>query len=201
MTGGFYLVEAALIAVLVDRFILERSMGRTRLFAASATTGQPLIAGCIVTIMLAAATAGAGALDLLILLPLSAPFLFAVMLVSCIVFAAFAGEAIFSKRFPFEPVNRLFSRAAVVSSLLGLMTVVPLAREPAGGVSLLFRSTATAVQGGSIYLLILFVFNGIWEKATPPANSRTSAALARELVAAGLLAMVLRGLSYLRLFG
>jgi Na+-translocating ferredoxin:NAD+ oxidoreductase RnfA subunit len=84
MSGGAYLIASALIAVLTERFVLDRCLGRTRLFAVS-TDIRGALAGAVVTaVLLTAGTAVTWLIVAVALVPLRAVYCSATVLIAVI---------------------------------------------------------------------------------------------------------------------
>jgi Na+-translocating ferredoxin:NAD+ oxidoreductase RnfA subunit len=183
------LIGIALITVLIERFVLEGRIGRTALFAASTNAAASLPGAGIVAGMLTAGAAGAW-----LTIPLGASWCYPIALIGVILAAALGAESAFARRCFFPVLNRIFTRAAVVSSLLGIVILVPQVNP---GLSFV-KSITTALLAGAVFAVTRLLYYGVRERIR---NGRPGAAsVAQELVAAGLLALALAGISTLNFF-
>lgn len=183
------LIEISLVTVLVERFILEGRLGRTALFAASTNAAASLSGAGIVAAMLTAGAAGAW-----ITIPLGASWCYPIALIGVILVVALGAESAFARKFFFPALNRIFARAAVISSLLGIVTLVPQVNP---GLSFV-KTVATALLAGAVFAVVRLLYYGVRERIR---NGRPdTASVAQELAAAGLLALALAGISTLNFF-
>lgn len=193
MTGLMPLIVAALAVVLAERFVLDRRYGRTpfsglsrNLPAALADTG--MAAGILV-----AGAALAWPAAALVLVPAHAAFGYGAVLV-----AAFAGLALAAKPLAARQQGQCMARrqcfrAAAVSSLLGIMTLVPRAFTTTGGFPAFGESVVTAACAGAVFAFIRFLYGGIREHIALAGNGDERGTLASELLTAGLTALACGG--------
>ena len=201
MMHGLQPAGAALIAVLADRFVLDRCFGRRCM---PTMLDRTFPEAGIVPVLLTGGAAAAWVIAALVLNPLRAAYCYAPVLVAVILLLATGGEAVLERWRPFEMLNRVFGRAAVISSMLGLLVIVPAAGHHAVSFS---QSAAAGILTGTVFVIISLLYSGIREKAGLTCQTRLtgtgrgSEAFAKELVAAGLLALVLAGVLNLNLSG
>lgn len=201
MTGGTHLIGISLIVVLAERFVLEGCLGRT-LFSdrtknpAAALAGTGIIAG-----MLTAGAAAAWTFTALVLIPAGAAYCYAPVLIVAFLGLALAAETVFSRFGPFPLLNRIFERAAVVSSLLGFMVLVPQMGGDVRHAVSFVQSVATAALTGAVFGVISLLYGGVRERVVySGTRQEAGGSLARELAAAGLITLVLAGISALNFF-
>lgn len=196
MISGMQFAGAALIAVLADRFVLDRCCGTRSMTTALDRTFPE--AG-IVPVLLAGGTAAAWVVTALVLNPLHAAYCYAPVLIAAILLLAAGGEAALARWRPFEMLNRVFGRAAVISSMLGMLVIVPAAGHPAFSFP---QSTGTGILAGTAFVIISLLYNGIREKTGQAGlTCQPRLELAKECIAAGLLALVLAGVFHCNIYG
>ena len=179
-----HLIGIALIAVLIERFVLDGRLGRTDFFATSTDIAASLPGAGIVAAILAVGAAGAW-----LTIPLGAAYCFPVAFIGVVLAAALAAESMLASRCFFPACNRIFTRAAIISSLLGVMAFVPQVGDTTHHTVSFGKIIGTALQTGAVFAVIRLMYYGARERFV---NGRPGAAsVIQELTAAGLLALAL----------
>jgi Na+-translocating ferredoxin:NAD+ oxidoreductase RnfA subunit len=188
-----HIIGTALIAVLIERFVLEGRLGRTDLFGTSTDIAASLPGAGIVAAMLTVGTAGAW-----LTIPMGSAYCFPVALIGVILAATLAAESMLAQRYFFPACNRTFTRAAILSSLLGIMVFALQVGDTTHHAVSFAKSVGAALQAGAGFAVIRLMYYGARERFV---NGRLGAAsVAQELTAAGLLALALTGITTLRIF-
>ena len=200
MTGGPHCIGIALIVVLAERFVLDGRLGRTPFSDRTKNFAAALADTGIIAAVLTAGAAVAWPVAALLLIPAGAVYCYAPVLMAAFLMLALAAEPVFSRWWPFFVLNRIFARAAVVSSLLGFMVLVPQMGNDARHAVAFTQSVATAALTGAVFAVTRLLYHGVRERVVYIGNGRAGGSLAQELAAAGLIALVLAGISTLNFF-
>jgi Na+-translocating ferredoxin:NAD+ oxidoreductase RnfA subunit len=193
MTGLTALIAVALAVVLAERFVLDRRYGRTPFSELSSNPAAALADTGITAGILTAGAALAWPVAALVLVPAHAAWCYGAVLI-----AAFTGLAMAAKPLAVRQRNYLMAerqciRAAVVSSLLGIMVLVPQALTTAGRFPSFGRNILTAACAGVIFAFIRFLYAGIREHIALAGNGDERGSLVAELLTAGLTALACGG--------
>jgi Na+-translocating ferredoxin:NAD+ oxidoreductase RnfA subunit len=199
MTNGTGFIGASLIALVVERFILERYLGRKSLSTTSGRFAQTGASAMAVASMLIVASAGAGLLSGTVLLPVGATYLYAPVFIMVIMLCGLAGQMLFSSWRPRIALNGEFGKAVVIGSMIGYLTLVPQSGDFSLELSLA-RTVAHAAEAGGVFFLVKLLYCAIQEKSDFAKAATGGLLYARELATMGLLALVLKGISNVHLF-
>jgi Na+-translocating ferredoxin:NAD+ oxidoreductase RnfA subunit len=191
---GIGTIAASLIALAVDRCLLERRFG-THVYRTS--TGR--IAGNALSAIAVAAFLIIGAVlvwfvDTNILRPLNAEYLFIIALVMIF---ALLGLLVALPPVPQKFLSRFSAengKTVVLSTLLGLLTLVP--APDAVDASPAFSSLVVAgAKSGALFLFVKIVYTSIREKQGASKPVPGALAYAHEFALMGVLALVLYGIA------
>lgn len=200
MITGTHIIGASLIALLVDRLVLERHVGRTPFSGASTRISTTLSSALPVIVVLTLSSAMTCALVDYLLRPLGAAYLYPMVFAAAIAATAMAGELLLSKWLSPEMRNRVSGRTAVSAAVLGFLVLVP--QNHSAGACAISPATGTldAAIAGAVFLFVALIWNGIREKIDLANDTNSRLSPAQELVAAALTALVLSGVSGSNLF-
>lgn len=193
------IVGASLIALLVDRLVLERRLGTTPNSCASTKISMTFGYALPVLIVLTLSTVGTCALVNYVLQPLGVAYLQTMVFAMFIVATTLAGELLLQQWQSPEMRNRVSGRTAVIAAILGFLVLVPRSFSGPGAFSCA-GSVFDAGFAGIVFCFVVFFWNGIREKIDLANETTRPLSLAQELVAASLIALVLLSVSRLRFF-
>jgi len=189
-------VGAALVALLADRLVLERSLGATP-FSKPSTRLQSGCGSALPVSVLFIFSAGIScALVTRLLAPIGAGYLFPLVFAAFLALAGIAGELLLSKWETPGMRNRIFGRGALGAAILGFLIVMPQNACILSGATTCGRSMPKdIVLAGAIYFLVALIWNGVHEKIELTGISGHRLSPAQELCAAGLIALAMLGIS------
>jgi Na+-translocating ferredoxin:NAD+ oxidoreductase RnfA subunit len=197
MIVGNHVVGASLIALLVDRLVLERRLGTTPFSATSSKFSMTIGYALPALIVLAISSLIASALVRYALQPLGAAHLYPVLFAAAVVATALAGELLLPKWLSPELRNRVSGRTAVMVMILGFLVMVP--QGTADPLSC-GKNVCSAAATGIVFFIVTLLWNGIREKVELGSIDKKPLSPAQELVVAGLLALVLQSIAGLSFF-
>jgi Na+-translocating ferredoxin:NAD+ oxidoreductase subunit B len=189
MTGRIPLFAVALVVVLVERFVLDRRYGRTHFSGISGDLPAVLADTGISAAILTAGTALAWPIAALALVPAHAVYCYGAVLIAVYTGLAMAAKPLVARQGNYFMADRQCIRAAVVSSLLGIMVLVPQALAEAGGFPAFWQSVRTAALVAAVFAFIRFLYRGIREHIALAGNVNERGTLVSELLTAGLIAL------------
>lgn len=200
MIIGTHVIGASLIALLVDRLILARRLGSTPFSTASTKVSVAAGIALPVFFVVVISSAVSSAIADFALRPLCAAYLYPVVFTAAIVATAFAGEGLLTKWQSPEVRNRISGRTTIAAAILGFLVLVPFGNVGAPDTLSCAKGILDAVLSGAVFLGVTFLWNGIREKIDLMSDTKKPLSLAQELVAAGLIALVLLSISSLHFF-
>ena len=200
MIIGTHVVGASLIALIVDRILLERRLGATPFSGASTKISMTLGYALPVLVVLTLSTVAACALVNYVLRPLGAVYLQPMVFTMFIVATALAGELLLLRWQSPDMRNRVSGRTAVIAAILGFLVLVPRSCTDGHYAFSYAGSAFDAASAGIVFFFVVFFWNGIREKIDLANEKNRPLSPAQELVAASLLALVLLGVSQLHFF-
>jgi hypothetical protein len=184
------LVGTALLAVLLDRHLLDRIFG-----SSSPLAGGRVVFHCAkvcgMLCLLVPAACFSWIITDFVLLPSGLKYLCAPVFLSFVVGFGIAADALLARLDRFPLWNRLAQRLMVLSAVMGLMIVEPLCAG-SGGRDLSLADIALAAGLACLaFGAILMLCFGIREKTLPNRTATVTASLARDIALAALLALAL----------
>jgi Na+-translocating ferredoxin:NAD+ oxidoreductase RnfA subunit len=189
------LICLSLLAVLVDRFALDKRIGKTPFSSSSTNLVRRLPDTGIVVALLCGGAIGSWLLTSVLLIPLGAASCSLPAYLVTVLGLAMGGEALLARWWQFEVLNRIFTRAAILSSLLGAVALMPWPGDHPGAAASFLHSIKTALLTGMIFAVVRMFYDGVMEKAGVFDERQSGKLLARELAAAALVALALGGVS------
>jgi Na+-translocating ferredoxin:NAD+ oxidoreductase subunit B len=203
MTGIPALVTAALAVVLVERFVLDRRLGRPSSYCLSSNSAAALADAGFVAGLLTLGAALAWPVAVFVLVPAHAEFCYGAVLVAVVSGLALAARPLLARQRNHSIDDRRCIRAAVVSSLIGIAVLVPQSIAGAGRIPAFMQYVGTAAIASAVYVIIRFIYGGIREHMTLVGNGRSQSqsTLVSEVLTAGLTALACAGLPFLSIPG
>jgi Na+-translocating ferredoxin:NAD+ oxidoreductase RnfA subunit len=193
MTGSTLLFAVALAVVLVERFVLDRRFGRTPFSGLSRNPAAALADTGIAAGILTAGAALAWPVAALVLVPAHAAYCYGAVLIAAFTGLALAAKPLVARQRNYFMADRQCIRAAVVSSLLGIMVLVPQALINAGRFPAFSQSVLTAALAAVVFAFVRFLYGGIREHLALAGNGDERGPLVSELLTAGLTALACGG--------
>lgn len=163
MTGTMTLVAVALVAVLAERFVLDRCFGRMPFSLLSRNSADALYDTGLIAAILTLGAALSWPLAAFVLVPARAEYGYGAVLVAALTGLAIAAEPLVARRRSYYMARRQCMRAAAVSSLIGIMVLVPQAVGDAGRFPDFTRSAGAAAMAAAVYSFIRFLYGGVRE--------------------------------------
>jgi Na+-translocating ferredoxin:NAD+ oxidoreductase RnfA subunit len=197
MIIGAPIVGASLIALLIDRFVIERRIGATPFSAPSTKFSTTVGSALPVLITLIISSAASGAITVYALQPLGAAYLQPIVFAALIVAISLGGEILLPQWQTQEMRNRVFGRTTVITAILGFLILLPQSRSTGPDKLSLAWSILNAAIAGITFFFVVLIWNGIHEKLYLARGPNERATLAKELVTASLIALVLLSISSL----
>ena len=194
MTGSPPLFAVACAVVLVERFVLDRRYGRTPFSGLSSNLPAALADTGTAAGILTAGAALAWPVAALVLVPAHAVYCYGAVLIALFTGLALAVKPLAARQQDYFMADRQCVRAAVVSSLLGMMVLVPQALTGAGEFPAFRQSVGTAMLAAAVFAFIRFLYGGIREHIALAGNGDERGPFVEELLTAGLTALACGGL-------
>jgi Na+-translocating ferredoxin:NAD+ oxidoreductase RnfA subunit len=194
MTHG-NLVGISLAVILFERFVLDRRTGKTPISPTSTKLRQRAIDAGVVLALLIIGAIGSWLLALFVLAPCGVVSCSLLAFIIVIVGASMGIEAIVATWLPFDMLNRIITRAAVLSSILGTIAFLPWWCDSPGHAASFLHCIKAAVLTGASFAAVRMAFDGVMERAADCEENKPDVRLARELAAAALVALALAGIS------
>lgn len=194
-----HLFALSIVAVIVDRHVLDRCLGRGYAFRNEHPFKRSLVLGACVTGILLLSSFFTGVAMDLVLTPLDAVYLLPLTYIIAIVATALCAELLFSLLRPFAQLHRLFARASVLAAFLVLPVLAPLFGAYEQEYLLYWRSVVLGGISGLAFTLALVLHTGI-TRMPVFTDGRRDDSLARELLIGALLLLAFEALSPLPLF-
>jgi Na+-translocating ferredoxin:NAD+ oxidoreductase RnfA subunit len=196
MMHASYLMGMSLVAILIDRYALDRCLGKVNIYPNVNELVKDAARGIAVMVVLVLATGGAWLIADSVLFGAGLEYLYPLCMISIVVAISFSGELLFALWNPQKPFHRLFARTSVLCSLLYFTQFMVGAGTPGSLKTTLVQAATT----GIIFTGMLVLFNGIRNRAIPEKNLSTLARLTREILIAGLLLLAFSGVETIPFF-
>ena len=198
MTSESQLFGVVIIAVLADRMLIARRPDAQSFPHGSTRLGRTIPAVLTAPALAMIAALLTGLIAGMVLTPLGALFLSALVFIAVMLAGALAGESLLGQGKRFSPLNRIFARATVVGSILGLAAIVLWPGQTDMEAASPGSFAAKAALYGVSYAVIRVIYDGILEKVSDDQPEKPVAPLAREMIMMSLLALV--GIGILKIF-
>jgi Na+-translocating ferredoxin:NAD+ oxidoreductase RnfA subunit len=195
MIGGTGIIGASLIALFTERCILDRYLGCRVCISVTGRLSRNASGAAAVVFMLIAGSSAAWFTTMEVLRPLGMEYLYTPTLIMFFLLIGFAGELLPFPRRTVAPLNAESGKAVVISSLLGVLTIVPGTGAFSAGLSL-----TQAAEAGGAFFFIKMLYGVIREKSSSTKDSSGALLYARELAVMGLLALALGGITHMNFF-
>jgi electron transport complex protein RnfA len=190
-----HLLSLSIIAVLIDRFVLDRCLGKGDSFRNENTFKRSLSLGGCVSVVLVCATVLAGLAMDFVLMPLGLDYLLSLVFVVIIAALSLAAEFLFSAIRPFVQLHRLFSRTSALCAILVLPLLAPFFNGFAQQPLPLKKCMILGGTAGIAFTTILLLFSGIMQTPLFGKISHPRQSLSLELVTGALLLLAFAGIS------
>jgi Na+-translocating ferredoxin:NAD+ oxidoreductase subunit B len=148
----------------------------------------------MVAVLLTAGAALAWPIAALVLVPAHAAYGYGAVLIAAFTGLAQAAKPLAARQRDYFMADRQCVRAAVVSSLLGIMVLVPQALTDAGRFPAFWQSVRAAACAAAVFAFIRFLYGGIREHIALAGNGHERGPLVSELLTAGLVVLACGGL-------
>ncbi|MBN2035415.1 MAG: hypothetical protein JW768_01615 [Chitinispirillaceae bacterium] len=196
MTGLTYLAGISLVALLIDRYALDRCLGKAMAYPGVNELVKDVMRGTVMTVILVLGTGTARLIANAVLLDTGVAYIYPMFLIGSVVAFSLAGELLFSLIHPRASFHRLFARTSVLCSLLCFARFMD-----APATSVYPAATLThAAEAGAVFTGVLILFNGIRNLSVSDNKLSMAARLTREVLIAGLLLLAFSGIESLPLF-
>jgi|WetSurMetagenome_2_1015567.scaffolds.fasta_scaffold199171_2 Na+-translocating ferredoxin:NAD+ oxidoreductase RnfA subunit len=195
-----HLLGLSIIAVCVDRFVLDRCLGKgTALPSENPLKRSLSLGGCVTGVLLCASLFTGLAMDM-VLTPIGVDYLLPVVFVIGITAVSLGAEFLFSIMRPFAPLHRMFARTTALCAILVLPLLAPLFGTFEQQYLLFRKSMILGGSAGIAFTIALLLFSGITQAPVFDKKERLGPSLSLELLTGALLLLACSGISSFPLF-
>jgi Na+-translocating ferredoxin:NAD+ oxidoreductase RnfA subunit len=200
MINPGHLLSLSIIAVCVDRFVLDRCLGKGDALPSENPFKRSLsLGGCVTGVLLCACLFTGLAMDI-VLTPIGVEYLLPIVFVISITAVSFGAEFLFSAVRPFAPLHRMFARTTALCTILVLPLLTPLFGAFEGQYFLFKKSMIVGGSAGIAFTIALLLFSGITEAPAFDKKKRSEPSFSLELLTGALLLLAFAGISSFTLF-
>jgi Na+-translocating ferredoxin:NAD+ oxidoreductase RnfA subunit len=189
------LLSLSIIAVCIDRFVLDRCLGKGNALHNENPFKRSLsLGGCVTGVLLCASLFTGLAMDL-VLTPIGVDYLLPVVFVISITAVSFGAEFLFSAVRPFAQLHRMFARTTAICAILVLPLLAPLFGEFEQQYLLFKKSMVLGGAAGVAFTIALLLFSGITQAPVFGKKKPSERSLSLELLTGALLLLAFAGIS------
>jgi Na+-translocating ferredoxin:NAD+ oxidoreductase RnfA subunit len=200
MINPGHLLGFSIIAVCIDRFVLDRCLGKGNAACSENPFKRSLaLGGCVTGVLLCASLFTGLAIDL-VLTPIGVHYLLPIVFVISIATASLGAELLFSIIRPFAQLHRMFARTTAHCTILVLPLLAPLFGAIEQQYPIFKKSMVLGGAAGIAFTAALLLFSGITQAPVFGKTKRSERSFPLELLTGALLLLAFAGISSFPLF-
>ena len=195
MINPGHLLSLSVIAICIDRFVLDRCLGKGYAFQNENPFKRSLsLGGCVTGVLLCASLCTGLAMDL-VLTPTGVDYLLPLVFVISIAAVSLGAEFLFSVMRPFTQIHRMFARTAVLCTILVLPLLAQLFRGFEQQYLLFTKSMILGSTAGITFTIALLLFTGITQAPVFGKKTDSERSISLDLLTGALLLLAFNGIS------
>ena len=195
MINPGHLLSLSIIAICIDRFVLDRCLGKGNASRNENPFKRSLsLGGCVTGVLLCASLFTGLAMDLVVT-PIGVDYLLSLVFVISIAAISLGAEFLFSVMRPFTQLHRMFARTTVLCTILVLPLLAPLFNEFEQQYLLFKKSMILGCTAGITFTITLLLFSGITQAPVFGKKTDSERSLSLELLTGALLLLAFAGIS------
>jgi Na+-translocating ferredoxin:NAD+ oxidoreductase RnfA subunit len=195
MINPGHLLSLSIVAICVDRFVLDRCLGKGIAFQGESSFKRSFSLGGSVTGVLLCSSLVTGLVMDLILTPIGVDYLLPLVFVISIAVISLGAEFLFSAMRPFTQLHRMFARTTVFCTILVLPLIAPFVNEFEQQCLLFKKSMILGTEAGITFTIALLLFTGITQAPVFGKKTDSERSISLDLLTGALLLLAFNGIS------
>jgi Na+-translocating ferredoxin:NAD+ oxidoreductase RnfA subunit len=200
MINSGHLLGLSIIAVCLDRFVLDRCMGKGNTVRSENTFKRSLsLGGCVTGVLLCASLFTGLVMDLF-LTPIGVDYLLPLVFVIGIAAVSLCAEFLFSITRQFTQLHRLFARTTAIGTILVIPLLAPLFGAVEQQHPVFKKSMILGGAAGIAFTAALLLYSGITQAPVFGKTKGSERSFSLDLLTGALLLLAFAGVSSFPLF-